>query len=320
MNNIANVPVTLAKGLECEGDDVEVITLRLIGSQQPTWVKVLLLPWRWQEIIELNRRIIAGAFDVVHLHYAYLGWAGFQGDYDYFLHCHGTDVRFGLYDLVRRSVTVRSICQAKRVFYSTPDLKEHVTAVRSDAVWLPNPVDTEQFCPLPRAEEGRRRVLFISAMSRVKGVDKAFELIDLLRLEAPDVELAVFGFGDRLRRYARWPGVTVLPPVPHADMPEVINGFDVVVGQLHLGILSMSELEAMSCGKPVVGQFHYPECYEEQPPMLTGETPEEWAAGILRLLDSGEERAALGERARRWVVKHHDYRRVAHVLREFYLA
>jgi glycosyltransferase involved in cell wall biosynthesis len=322
VNEIANVPSTLAKGLRLLGHDVEVLPLRLAGGKRSTWTKLLLAPVRLQEIRALNQRIRAGKFQVVHLHYAYLGWAGILGRYGYYLHCHGTDVRSGLHDPVRRPLVVRALQRAGRVFYSTPDLCEHIVPVRPDAVFIPNPIDTDHFRPgaksIGRGSLDRPRVLFISALSRIKGVESAFQVIEGLQTRAPGIEIAVFGFGDRLDAYRNWPGLTVLPHEPYADMPAIIRGFDVVVGQLRLGILSMSELEAMACGVPVVGDFRFPDAYREPTPLVSGTDPAAWTAHILRLLDDASARAEIGERSRQWVVSHHDYRTVAGAVDEYY--
>jgi glycosyltransferase involved in cell wall biosynthesis len=322
VNEIAHVPSTLAKGLRLLGHDVEVLPLKLVGGKRPTWAKLLLAPVRLQEIRALNEHIRAGKFQVVHLHYAYLGWAGILGRYGYYLHCHGTDVRSGLHDRVRGPLVVRALQRAGQVFYSTPDLREHIVRVRPDAVFIPNPIDTDHFRPaaqsVGRRSSDRPRVLFISALSWIKGVEKAFQIIERLQTQAPGVEIAVFDFGDRLDAYRNWPGLTVLPHAPYAEMPEIIRGFDVVVGQLHLGILSMSELEAMACGVPVVGDFRFSEVYSEPTPLIVGTGPAEWTAHILSLVGDAAARAQIGERSRQWVVSHHDYRTVAGTVDGYY--
>lgn len=322
VNDISNVPSVLSEGLRLLGHDVELLRLRLVGGKLPTWSKVLLLPWRGQEIRGLNRHIRQGHFDIVHIHFAYLGWAGILGGYPYILHCHGTDVRRNLNQFYQRPFVVRSLQQARKVFFSTPDLAEHVLPVRADAVWFANPIDTELFGPDSASEDdqGRRpRVLFISALSSIKGVERAFQVIDLLQKQVPEVETAVMGFGDQLRRYEQWPGITVLPQVPYEEMPTLIRSCDVVVGQLRLGILSMSETEAMACGRPVVGEFRYPEIYADPPPILTGETPEKLVGQVIHLLDDTDARRDMGHRSREWVMKYHDYRRVARKLETYYL-
>ena len=149
VNDIANVPATLAEGLRLLGHDVELFRLKLTGGKYPTWFKAFLLPWRGKEMHALNQHVRSGRFDVVHIHFAYLGWAGILGRYPYVLHCHGTDVRRNLHQSYQKPFVERSLNRAEQVFFSTPDLAEHVLPVRPDAVWLPNPVDTGQFCPGP---------------------------------------------------------------------------------------------------------------------------------------------------------------------------
>ena len=319
VNDIAHVSITLAEGLRLRGHEVEVFRLELAGGKLPTWTKVLMLPWRGAEIHNLNRKIRAGGFDVVHIHFAYLGWAGILGRYPYVLHCHGTDVRRNLNQFYQRPFIVQSLQQATQVFFSTPDLAEHILPLRPDAVWFPNPTNTHRFCPGGNTKAATHpRVLFISALSRIKGVERAFQVIDLLQKQMPEVEIAVMGFGDQLPRYRNWPGINILNRMPYDAMPTLIQSYDVVVGQLRLGIVSMSEQEAMACGKPVVGEFKYPEVYDVSPPILTGDTPEELAGQVVRLLNDDAARQAAGHRAREWVVTHHDYCMVAGLLESFY--
>ncbi len=319
VNDIAHVPTTLAEGLRLRGHRAEVFQLQLVGGKLPTWAKVLLLPWRGAEIYHLNRRLRAGRFDIIHIHFAYLGWAGILGRYPYILHCHGTDVRRNLNQGYQRPFIARSLQNAEKVFFSTPDLAEHVLPIRPDAVWLPNPTNTDRFRPKDgTGRASRPRVLFISALSRIKGVERAFEVIALLQKHAPEIEIAVMGFGDQLARYRNWPGISVVGRTPYARMPSLIQGYDVVVGQLRLGIISMSEQEAMACGKPVVGEFRYPEIYPEPPPIWTGETAEELAAQVIRLLRDEDARREAGRRCREWVCKYHDYRLVAQLLETHY--
>jgi len=333
VNDIAHVPATLAEGLRLRGHTVELFRLKLMGGKLPTWAKVLMLPWRGGEMRSVNRELRAGGFDVVHIHFAYLGWAGILGRYPYVLHCHGTDVRRNLNRFYQRPFIARSLQQAAQVFFSTPDLAEHILPVRPDAVWLPNPTNTDRFCPngeqafLSRQDADSTpvpntarppRVLFISALSRIKGVERAFQMIDLLQKQMPEAEIVVMGFGDQLPRYRNWPGINVLDRVPYEAMPSLIQSNDVVVGQLRLGIISMSEQEAMACGKPIVGEFRYPEVYDEPPPILTGDTAEELTGQVIRLLNDENARQAAGHRAREWAVKHHDYRLVAGLLESYY--
>lgn len=321
VNDISNVSSNLIAGLSLLGHETELFKLDLIGGKLPSWCKILVLLWRLREVHAINGYIKTGAFDVVHVHFAYLGWMGILGRYPYFLHCHGTDVRRNLHRFYQRPFIVHSLRVAQMVFYSTPDLAEHVLPVRPDAVWFPNPINIEAFTPDSDGKRLRQRprVFFISELSQIKGVDREFEVIASLQRQVPEIEIAVMGCGTQFERYRHWPGITVLPRVPYNDMPARIRGFDVVVGQLKLGILSMSEMEAMACGVPVVGEFRYPEFYTEQPPIATGSTTEELVGAIIELLADEEMRLSLGKRSRGWVMRHHDYRQLASVLGSYYL-
>jgi glycosyltransferase involved in cell wall biosynthesis len=322
VNDISSVSSTLVEGLRLLGHDAELFPLKLVGGKLPTWSKALLLPWRGQEMHAVNRHVRQGHFDIIHLHFAYLGWAGILGKYPYFLHCHGTDVRRNLNQFYQRPFVSRSLQRARMVFYSTPDLAEHVLPIRPDAIEFPHPINTQRFSPgdtSGNARQQRPRVLFISAISRIKGAERAFQVIRLLQELAPEIEIIVIGFGDRYQHYRQWPGITVLPRIPHEDMPALIRSCDVVVGQLHLGIMAVSETETMPCGKPVVMDYRYPEAYTEPPPLLTGETPEELVDLVIHLLNDTDERQNLGRRSREWIMKYHDYYHLARLLEAYYL-
>ena len=91
----------------------------------------------------------SGSYDVVHIHFAYLGWIGILGRYPYFLHCHGSDVRRDLHDRLRRWPIMTSLRRARAVLFVTPDLAPIVRPIRSDAIFLPDPVNTDRFTPQP---------------------------------------------------------------------------------------------------------------------------------------------------------------------------
>ena len=67
------------------------------------------------------------------------------------LHLHGTDIRTLQYDPSWTAVVRAGVASARAVFYSTPDLAEHVLPLRPDATLLPVPVDVGR---LPLAARG----------------------------------------------------------------------------------------------------------------------------------------------------------------------
>ena len=51
-------------------------------------------------------------------------------------------------------------------------------------------------------------------------------------------------------RYKEW--VTFVKPIPHGEVGDFLCRFDVVIGQMKQGILSLMEIEALAAGRPVI--------------------------------------------------------------------
>lgn len=318
VHDVANVGSTMVEGLRALGHDAELRRVRLAAARRSTLVKLLALPARLVEFAAVNRQVHRGHYDVVHIHFAYLGWLGILGGYPYFLHCHGSDVRRGLRDPLRRGPVRQALRRARTVFFVTPDLADIVRAVRPDALFLPDPIRVDRFRPPERAAAGPPRVLIISALSPLKGVDVAFAAVRRLLDLHPEVPVTALDLGPLRDRYHGVPGVTLIPPVPYAEMPALIQSHDIVVGQFRLGILSMSELESMACGRPVVCSFRYGDWYGEPPPVLSTDQAEQAAAHLAALVERPELRRDHGERGRQWVERYHGYMSIARRLEQVY--
>ncbi len=318
VHDVANVGSTIVEGLKALGHDAELRRVRLAAARRSTLVKLLALPSRLVEFAAINRQVREGRYDVVHLHFAYLGWLGILGRYPYFLHCHGSDVRWGLRDPLRRWPVRQALRRAQTVFFVTPDIAGIVRAVRPDAVFLPNPIRIDRFRPQERAEAAPPRILVISALSPLKGVDVAFAAVRELQDGHPEVQVTALDIGPLREAYRSTPGVTFVPPVPYEEMPALIQAHDIVLGQFRLGILSMSELESMACGKPVVCSFRYDEWYEEPPPVLSADRAERAAAHLAALVESPPLRRDYAERGRQWVERYHGYMAISRRLESLY--
>ena len=319
VREVANVGSTLVQGLRVRGHEAELMPARAAGGAYPFLVKGLFLPHRLGEAIRINRYVHQGNFDVVHIHVAYMGWLGILGGYPYLLHTHGHDIRANLSHPLMGWFTRRALERAVRVFYATPDLAPVAKSVREDAVFIPNPVNTDRFRPLERAANERPRVLLISRLEPIKGISLAFRVVEEVKRRLPQVEVDTFAWGPLYRKFRACDRVRFIPTVPYSQMADLINRYDMVLGQFSLGILSMSELEAMACGKPVVSYFKYLEAYDAPPPLISGRHPEELADNMTALLEDSSARKELGESGRSWVEDHHDYLKVARMLEEHYM-
>ena len=179
LNDVANTGKNFVRGLNTLGAMAELYPLKLQGAKGAarldTWAKIMALPWRVKELWLFNH-YIKEKFDIVHIHYGYLGVTALVGGYPYFLNVHGGDLYQNLNRIVLRELTVLSIKRAYHVYYSTPDLyyRHGLNKIRADAAFIPNPVDTELFCPGGNGARRITKVLIIQRLDEVKGLDTFF--------------------------------------------------------------------------------------------------------------------------------------------------
>jgi len=316
VREIANVAATLVEGLKRLGHEVTLKPMRMRRSQGA--LDLTGIPARLLEGGRINSYIRRNQFDVVHLHWAYMGWMGILGKYPYLLHCHGSDLRRNLGWPLLKWLTQRALQNAQRVFYSTPDLKALATRIRPDSVFIPNPINVELFRPTKLPNSHGARILLISRLEAVKGPETAVAMLRELKRREPAVQVDAFDWGVAKSEFADPGLMNLIPTVPYGDMPSLLCRYDVVVGQFKLGIVSMSELEAMACGKPVLSFFNYPEAYDEPPPIFSTRDAEEGAEMLARLVEDQQLRKEAGEKGRDWVEKHHEYIRVAKLVEGHY--
>jgi glycosyltransferase involved in cell wall biosynthesis len=318
VNDVANVGSTLAAGLKQLGHISELQRLHLVAGRRSTAIKLLALPWRLQELAATNWRIKAAHYDVVHIHFAYLGWLGISGRYPYVLHCHGSDVRRDLHDVIRRWPIIQSLKHAQSVLFSTPDLAAIIQPIRPDAIFLPNPINTDRFQPLARSDDQPLKILIISQLSPIKKVSVAFEAVQQLLNRYPDIQVTAIDRGRYRDRYRNTPGVTFIPPVPYESMAGLINAHDIVIGQFLIGSMGMAELESMACGKPVVCSFNYNDWYPEPPPVFSTDQPKQVVEALSTLVEDSVLRCERGEQSHNWVNKYHSYINIAGRLEQIY--
>lgn len=303
INDIASVASDLAKGLRERGHEVTIIRPRLFGGGLPWMVKPAVGPVRGVEWAQIIRQVHEGNFDIVHIHYAYLGMLGVLGKFPYILHCHGSDVRE--ITPFTRPMIQRSLRQAAKVYYATPDLGAYVTAQRPDAEFLPNPVDAELFHPLETAAE-HNTVFICCGLTDIKGAPRLLDACRRLATIRPDIRITAVSGGGYTAEFAALPNVTLIPHQERHRLPAVIAQHGVVVGQVLLGVVGMAELESMACARPVISWYTHREAYPEFPPLVRAVDGFDIAASVIRLVDDAAQRQAVGGASRAWVRKYHD--------------
>ncbi len=307
VNDIASVASELANGLRARGHDVNVIQPRLFGGSLHWALKPVVSPVRLVEWTRLVRHLRAEQYDLIHIHYAYLGMVGVLGKFPYILHCHGSDI--WAITPFTRAITNRALRNAGHVFYATPDLAAGVLGQRPYAEFLPNPIDTETFRPLAPCA-GSPAVYIACALDDLKGGPALLEACRLLASERPDIKVTAIAGGRYTDAFRALPNVTLLPRQARADLPAVISSHGIVVGQVNLGAVGMAELEAMSCARPVVCHFSFGDAYPEPPPFVAATTGRAIADAVIRLVDDPALRARTGDAGREWIVRHHHLDRI----------
>jgi glycosyltransferase involved in cell wall biosynthesis len=212
----------------------------------------------WSKTIGIAYAIMRSRADVYHVHYLLqdCDLALRFGKTPLVGHAHGSDVRYGLLHPIWKSIVIRALKCCNKIFVSTPDILDRARDYRTDAEYLPNPVNTILFYPKPLLpHEGRLRVLIASDCNwQVKGTDIAIRALSRLK---ETIDLSIIAHGKDLERTIllakslKLP-LNILPRVPHPDMRKYYWSSDIVLDRFRLGSLGMISLEAISCGRPVI--------------------------------------------------------------------
>lgn len=329
VNDCAGVASNLVLGLSKIGVYAELFQPTLGTYRARRTVKFSLPLIRTLEAIRLRNYVKKHAFDIVHIHYARFAYMALVTGLSYVLHIHGGDLYVDLDRRGFRELTRLAIRKARKVYYATPDLKNILKDIRKDAIFLPNPINLNDFVPSDQVIEPRQpRVLSISKLDKRKGIERILAAIELILHAYPEVEVSIFNFGDEsegaqsfFKRHQKNPRIIAIPRVPHKDIASLINSATLVLGQQsqEIGALGVSELEAMACAKPVVCYFVYPEAYSSPPPVLLSRSPQEACNHMLNLLRDPAYCHSVGEKSRKWVSSYHDLHAIARNLMDHYL-
>ena len=316
VNDIAAVGSTLARAMTDLGQDAVVIEPRRVAPRLRYPWKAATLPFRGAALLGAAASVRFGHFDVVHLHYARFGFMGPLAGRPYALHVHGTDIRGVRPGSLWSRETAPFLRRARLVYYATPDLEPWLAPFRDDAVFLPNPIETDRFRPLADgdpAREARRDLLVGVRLAPVKGLPEILETLRLLAAERPETTITIVAQGEGLAeaRAAAGPNATVVPRLTRDQLPELLAGHRLALGQFLVGAIGNYELEALACGVPVVMRFDREDAYPAPPPIANAPDARAAATRIGELLDHRTRLDELAARGPAWVEANHAARTVA---------
>lgn len=195
-------------------------------------VRSLSLSGKIKTFIKLTRAHRA----LIHAHYAKApAIYAYLSKKPYVVHCHGKDVRYE----VKGWLLKRSLKKAGWIFVSTSDLLQYVREYRNKVSYLPKPVDTDLFYPRREVSEVKTAIYFMKEAwdpGLKKEEDKAF-----LKLVKECRRLGV--------------RLTIRPifSTSRKEMPELLSSHDLLLDRWSIQSYSLTALEAMALGIPVIG-------------------------------------------------------------------
>jgi glycosyltransferase involved in cell wall biosynthesis len=320
INQVASI---YASELRQRGHTVRVYQPDLSAGRAALPIKLALMPRRLFDLRHVVGDLSPRAFDIAHIHWASYGILGLLSHIPFIVECHGSDVRYRLQQPLLRAMLAPILRRAASVHCITPDLLPIVQTLRPDALFFPGPVATAQFAPPTEPRPQRPwTILLFTRLDPDKGPEIAIEGVMRFARRHPATRVQLLDWGPLSEEYRRLYGqrCEFLAPVAQHEVPRLIQGADVVVGQFKLGILSFCELQAMSCARPVIVSFRYPAAYLKPPPICHTHNAEEIDEQLESLFQHPEQCAAIGKQARDWVVNHHDARMLALRLEKHYQA
>ncbi len=203
-----------------------------------------------------------------------------------------------------------------------------------------NPIDPQQFSPVgPRAiaSDGRPIVLFVGRLEERKGIGYLVEAIPAVAEIIPEVRFVIVGddtnnaagqrsvlaeLKESIRRRKCERFVEFLPRVPLMELPNYYRSADICVVPSVYDNSPYTCLEAMSCGKPVIGTSsggtrEYM-IHGQSGIIIPPRDPDSIANALIGLLKSEQERTRLGENARARVLEKFDRKEIARQMLEIY--
>ncbi len=343
--NIDNIAYSCAKFSRWLGTEAEVLVSS--AEQQvshPFWeddeqtasalMRSFTSPRGWQvpsSLLEL--RGIFKQYDVV-VAMGMMGIATLLLKRPYIAIALGADMKELVFEKsLRGRLMDRAFRHAARLYYNDVDHLPAVAAKNYQAHYFPIPIDTEKYRPREQAGRGEGlRLLHGSSLSwsldwtpdkelhrrTLKRNDLFFEGLARFRQRYPQLPLKVVVplWGpdkDKAPPLCQALGIAAcvefVPPLNKAQLREEYHRADAVVDQFNMPRLGYNAMEALSCGRPVLGYFTADlqrACYPQLPPVLSAGSAEQVAARLEELLEP-QHRQNLGEAGRTWIMAYHHW-------------
>ena len=297
------------------------------GIIKKYWLFFLPL-FRLYDYLKLIKYLSSVKTRILHLHYALHSYMLIGIKKTIYIHVHGSDIRDISNTKILYKIAKSGLKRATKVFYTTPDLYQYLKDIRPDAIYLPNPIKQWFFDAniKQKNEFPKLDILCINKIDKHKGVRVCLNAIDSVWKQIPELKVGIFNFGnamylseDFFKKHRENKNLFLIEKLPYEKMPHLINSAKIILGQMELGVLGCSELEAMASGKAVVSKFEYFNAYPEVPPLANAKNQEEAANKILKLLQDKQLIRDVGKSSREWALKYHSVDKIINKLLYYYL-
>lgn len=185
-------------------------------------------------------------------------------------------------------------------------------------------VDTQLFRPVQSEvkylNKGEFKILTVARLHKYKGLNYLIAAMETIRDEMPDVHLYIMGKGQEERNLKRLTdklhlnkAITFLTkPIPNYEMTEIYSECDIYVQPSIIEPYGIAVLEAMACGKPVVGANvgGMRDTINEETGFLAEPGNSEEIAEYIKILYDENKRKKMGIRARKRAVEEFDWSRI----------
>ena len=192
---------------------------------------------------------------------------------------------------------------------------------------IPNGVDVDKF--RPEGDEVESLILWVGRFVQEKGLEYLIKGLHIVAKKQPAVKLAMTGDGPLLpkiqrivKRYKLTENVIFLGLRSREEIPSIINKASIyALPSLNEG-MPYALLEAMACGKPVVGSdipgISDVITHGQNGLLIPPRNSEALANAILKLLDDGNLRRRLGRNARRLMVEKYSWNIITNKIEKVY--
>ena len=297
VGSVANVPQTLCnewRKLEYYSD--------VISFEQKENHKIgidFYYPMDYSIISRIKKLyILAGIipdYDLVHFHYSTGLPFGLDlplwKDQQIVMHFHGDDIR-------GKKVPRMIKKYADFIYVSTPDLLEYASNCKADVLYIPNPIDLDDYKIIGTGvgeEKDTINIVHAPSDRARKGTEWICRAIDRLR-----------GNGFKIN-------FNLVENMNHWNAVEYYKSADIIIDQLLVGWYGMVAIEGMALGKPVCCYIR-DDLLDKYDPQVVNINKDNLYENLKSLIQDYDFRREIGMSGRRYAEKYHDSRKVVKML------